>query len=638
MLALRRLLVVLCVVLSGVAYALTPGERVVLFSAIKPVWTANFLSPALVASQILPSGLTYTKSGSIPATLFDSTGKLTYQANNILVYTSNDISMSQWQVFQTTKGTEATANPFSASSVAYINSNNGVTSGGSVYQTQNFNPVNFITTFVVKARGAQRWVYIGTQDGGTKSFQWFDLVNGVAGSAIGNAASPTITSLGNGFYRVSTKTSFTGGAAYVGVALGVATADGSQNSDGVTTNGAYFYTASCAAVTYETTPRSIDQQITTSSIYFAPRLDTNPSTLAPAGLLVEEQRVQYALQSNAFNNAVWPNSVTTITLNSTTSPDGTTNAAKFVWQTGQTVAYIYQTGLPNAAGTWTFSVYAKTAGFAGLRLDVYNPTDGESFTNFDVSAGTITSGSGTITSIGNGWYRCSKTYTTTTGTSTQVQIRNVQTGDGTNGIYVYGAQFEAGSFPTSYIPNPTASTVTRTADVVTFNGVPLAALQGASGALFVETGSFANKGAAYSVFVGNASSFMSDVYNSQFGVSAFRSSGDFYNAAAITTTNINRFASSWTPSGVSLVSNGGSVASTTGTAGITGTIYLGSYQSNTAVTNGWFRSLGIYNQPLPNARLKAVSTAGASFAANDNGFPRYAENDNLPIIWNRRAM
>jgi hypothetical protein len=43
-------------------------------------------------------------------------------------------------------------------------------------------------------------------------------------------------------------------------------------------------------------------------------------------------------------------------------------------------------------------------------------------------------------------------------------------GNGTDGVYLWGAQLEAGSYPTSYIPTTSAS-VTRNADVISKTGI-----------------------------------------------------------------------------------------------------------------------------------------------------------------------
>ncbi|NDG54304.1 MAG: hypothetical protein EBY39_14985, partial [Flavobacteriia bacterium] len=86
--------------------------------------------------------------------------------------------------------------------------------------------------------------------------------------------------------------------------------------------------------------------------------------------------------------------------------------------------------------------------------------------------GTVDSGyTGSIESFANGWYRCSATKTAS-GTTASGKVRlqlatsdNTEsiTGDGSSGTFIYGSQFEQGSFPTSYIPT-SGTSVTRVKD------------------------------------------------------------------------------------------------------------------------------------------------------------------------------
>jgi len=213
------------------------------------------------------------------------------------------------------------------------------------------------------------------------------------------------------------------------------------------------------------------------------RFDHDPATGESLGLLVEEARTNLVTYSEQFDQ--WFNgSTTTITTNTTTAPDGTSTADKVIPTAASAVHYVMFT-TAQGVGTFTFSVYAKAAGYPRLGIQVWDGAAYQMNTTFDVSAGTIvnnSAGTAKIESVGNGWYRCSCTGTTVTGSMGSFPAYwNLQslpasataqapfTGDGTSGTFMWGAQIEAGSFPTSYIPT-VASTVTRAADVASITG------------------------------------------------------------------------------------------------------------------------------------------------------------------------
>lgn len=88
----------------------------------------------------------------------------------------------------------------------------------------------------------------------------------------------------------------------------------------------------------------------------------------------------------------------------------------------------------------------------------------------DLSTGAVLSGSATVTQCSNGWFRVSTVGTTNASATTGyliVQPHNGTTtnyaGDGSSGVYVWGAQLEAGKTATSYIAT-TSATATRGGD------------------------------------------------------------------------------------------------------------------------------------------------------------------------------
>jgi len=178
-------------------------------------------------------------------------------------------------------------------------------------------------------------------------------------------------------------------------------------------------------------------------------------------LLLEKQSTNVETWSEDFSNVAWTKTNSSITANTTTSPDGTQNADKIIENSANGVHFVFNVGATISVAQ-TLSVYAKADTRTQLALQL-----GASSVIYNLSSGTIVSGSGgTITSVGNGWYRCAIT-TTPANTNALIFTANGGTnsyqGDGTSGLFIWGAQLEAGAYPTTYIPTTSAS-ATRVID------------------------------------------------------------------------------------------------------------------------------------------------------------------------------
>jgi hypothetical protein len=209
-----------------------------------------------------------------------------------------------------------------------------------------------------------------------------------------------------------------------------------------------------------------------------PRFDHNPASRQSLGLLVEESRENLLLRSEEFDNAYWAKARSSVTANAIEAPDGNVTADKLVEDTTASNNHIvFRGSLGLTAGIYTMSYYVKAAerDQVFLRIDTSVASRNVSF---DVAAGTIltqsANTSGTIVGVGNGWYRCSNSLTAAESVLNAVVMLSVNnssvyTGDGTSGLFIWGAQLEVGAFPTSYIPTA-GSALTRPADVATIDG------------------------------------------------------------------------------------------------------------------------------------------------------------------------
>jgi len=224
--------------------------------------------------------------------------------------------------------------------------------------------------------------------------------------------------------------------------------------------------------------------------------------------------------SQGFSNTTyWSVSNSSVTANSTTAPDGSSTASTLVNNTSNSFHYLYQTPTGYAilisGTTYTVSIYAKPAGLNRIQFagDGSNGFLGGN-TIFNVSTGTVVStGSGvtsaSITSAGNGWYRCSIT-AVSTGTVCRPIVfldngtTNSYTGDGTSGVYLWGAMVEFGSVANTYVP--TTTTAIYGTPTLSFSGVAGLGLQ-SDGSLYVSpagTGALQAQATTSSTVGGNA--------------------------------------------------------------------------------------------------------------------------------------
>jgi hypothetical protein len=351
---------------------------------------------------------------------------------------------------------------------------------------------------------------------------------------------------------------------------------------------------------------------TTTAAVYAPRFDHDPLTLACKGLLIEEARTNVFVFSQVFTNVNWNKTRSSITANAATAPDGTLTADKLVEDT--TVSSTHTLGSSTVpAVPATLSVFAKKGERNWIVLRAAGSND---FFNLDTGVATTNVNSPRITALGNGWYRCSVVALVGTQSSIQMSadgITTTYTGDGTSGIFVWGAQFEAGSFPTSYIPTTTASVV-RSADVCSITGADFTGFYNQS------EGSFACNYSIFTGFTGNryAASIEDTPGGTQNGFAfrntnnavSFIAGGGYNSTIGAVTTTISKHISAY--SGLTeFVYVKDSVVGTTTGAGTRDPslpirMSIGSLEGGFIVC-GHISAIRYYRKRLPNAKLQALT-------------------------------
>jgi hypothetical protein len=163
-----------------------------------------------------------------------------------------------------------------------------------------------------------------------------------------------------------------------------------------------------------------------------------------------------------MENAIWSKARGSVTANATAAPDGTTTADLWTEDTSNGTHDIRQGITTSSGGFYTFSIYAKANGRSVL--DVYVGGANKS-ANFNLTTGLVTGGSAPIRKIenvGSDWYRISVGCLAASTTTTAIWILNngstqSYTGDGTSGMYFWGAQAEQSLVARDYIKTTTAA-------------------------------------------------------------------------------------------------------------------------------------------------------------------------------------
>ena len=237
---------------------------------------------------------------------------------------------------------------------------------------------------------------------------------------------------------------------------------------------------------------TLSTNITATQDFIPVASTTNFSTSVVAEIETTNEVVSFASitenmysYSQNFANGYWQKNSSAVNATGAVAPDGT-NTAEGIREDSSTSAHnIIRNSLTTVSGQkYVISVFAKWTGQRYLQISTgsgdvaTNPHQ-----NFDIENGVLGSKGGTITGsitdVGNGWYRCAVVVTSavTTGfipvyglipatTSNRAQS---YTGQGTGAgdmLLLWGAQFEEGDSVTGYLPTTTSSlqgltTVTR---------------------------------------------------------------------------------------------------------------------------------------------------------------------------------
>ena len=397
---------------------------------------------------------TFSRGSNLAATRVGADGLIEKGRENLFTQ-SNTFSSSDWN--KTRSIVTGGQTGYDGSSDAWLFQATGNTPLLSMIK-----PAGVTTLSIYAKSGNAGGILLRVSDGSTYPDFNFNLDAGTTNST-SDEIDTSATDVGNGWYRLSLTTN----VASATYQFFVRNADGSD-----VTTGANIYIQDAQLEIGLAATDYIESGATTGKaglLEDEPRFDYSGGATCPS-LLLEPSRTNLIKYSEYLTGTAG-----TSTFNEITSPEGVDNGLLFVENTATTThGFLRSATIPTnpSAVDYTISIFAKKKEREYIQLTFFAEGVSTTSSGFNLINGTTSGDSAThkIEDYGNGWYRCSFTASilqstgaynfSRVGTGSD-EFTFYYTGDGTSGVYFYGFQVEAGSYPTSYIPNHSGGSVTR---------------------------------------------------------------------------------------------------------------------------------------------------------------------------------
>jgi hypothetical protein len=335
----------------------------------------------------------------------------------------------------------------------------------------------------------------------------------------------------------------------------------------------------------------------------APRFDYTGGTAN--GLLIEEGRTNVALYSRDLTNAAWTLGATMTSAKNQTGVDGVVNSASSITGGAVSATNTILQSITLASSARAQSAYVKGITVTGnIQMTMDGGTTWTTLTSSNCVS--VANGVGTAPASSQSvWLHCQIPIQTIANPSVGFKIAN-----SSDSVAVDIVDNENGAFITSPIIT-TSAAVTRSADVITFVGTGLKMLQVNATSAVVETGAINNLATSFPIIV--STSTKSILYTG----SIFTNLGNNVGSNNLQVSG-SSIAISPSRSGIeysynlkSIVLNGGTTGSISGTGYIPTTpIYVGS-SGAAQFLDGYVRKIAIYPYVFSLAVLKSKTIAGA---------------------------